>query len=312
MAVGRISPPDYLYDPSVFAREADFSAEILYVAGGLYGNLAATRAIEQLAASERGDVAIVYNGDFHWFDADDAWFDAVEQSVTPYRALRGNVETEIARTIDLGAGCGCAYPKAVADDVVMRSNQIFSELRSVAAQAPSARARLAGLPMHLVAGVGGLRIGIVHGDAVSLAGWGFTREVLTGAPATVAEVHARSHIDIFASTHTCTPMLYDAPLPNGRLTVINNGAAGMPNFFGMRLGLISRIATTRSPHPPAYGLLRNGVHVDAIAVPYDHTLFFDRFLARWPAGTAAHSSYAQRILKGPTYTVAQALGHAVE
>jgi len=67
LPAGRICPLDYTYDPAVFARRADFSTDILYIVGGLYGNLAAARAIERLAAAERGDVEIVYNGDFHWF-----------------------------------------------------------------------------------------------------------------------------------------------------------------------------------------------------------------------------------------------------
>jgi len=306
-------PLDYFYDPAVFARCPDFATDILYVAGGLYGNLAAAYAIERLAAAERRNVAIVYNGDFHWFDAEDDWFAAVERAVTPHRALRGNVESEIARALDIGAGCGCAYPSAVADDVVMRSNLILSGLRSTAAGAPAARARLSGLSMHLVAKVGGLRVGVVHGDATSLAGWGFTRESLAPAtPAMLADLQARSHIDVFASTHTCLALLHDAALPNGRLSVINNGAAGMPNFAGTRHGLISRIATTPSPHRPVYGLKRDGVHIDALAVGYDHGQFLNRFLARWPAGTPAHLSYARRILDGPPYTIAQALGPAAK
>jgi hypothetical protein len=94
--------------------------------------------------------------------------------------------------------------------------------------------------------------------------------------------------------------------------VINNGAAGMPNFNGTRHGLISRIATTPSPHRPVYGLKRDGVHVDALAVDYDRKQFISRFLARWPAGTPAHVSYAQRIFDGPNCTIAQALGSAAE
>lgn len=310
---GRTCPLDYRYDPAVFARPAEFSADILYVVGGLYGNLAAAQAIEQLASAECGDVAIVYNGDFHWFDADRDWFDAVEQAVAPYRTLRGNVETEIARTTDIGAGCGCAYPAAVSDDVVARSNRILSALRDIATGDAAACARLAGLPMHLVANVGGLRVGVVHGDATSLAGWAFTRESLAAAlPDMLADLQMRARIDTFASTHTCLALLYDVVLRNGRLTVINNGAAGMPNFAGTRHGLISRIATTASPHQPIYGLMRDGVHVDALAVAYDHGQFLDRFLARWPAGTPAHSSYAQRIFDGPAYTVGRALELAAE
>jgi len=312
LPAGRICPLDYSYDPAVFARRADFSAATLYVVGGLYGNLAAARAVERMAAAERGDVEIVYNGDFHWFDAADDWFDAVEQAVAPHRALRGNVETEISRIADIGAGCGCAYPATVADSVVVRSNQILSQLRAVAARIPIARTRLAGLPMHLVADVGGLRVGIVHGDATSLAGWSFTGEILgaVGAAAMLGDLRARARIDVFASTHTCLALLHDAALPDGRLTVINNGAAGMPNFAGTRHGVISRIATTPSPHRPVYGLTRDGVHIDAIKVAHDHEQFLDRVLARWPAGSPAYLSYARRILEGPAYTVAQALGSA--
>src|SRR5262249_9793936 len=154
----------------------------------------------------------------------------------------------------------------------------------------------AGLAMHLVAEVGGLSIGIVHGDATSLAGWGLTRESLAAVPpAMLADLQARSRVDVFASTHTCLALLHDSALPNGCLTVINNGAAGMPNFKGTRYGLISRIATTPSPHRSVYGLERDGVHIDALPVGYDHGQFLDRFLACWPAGTPAHLSYAQRI-----------------
>ena len=167
--------------------------------------------------------------------------------------------------------------------------------------------------MHLVAEVGGLRVGIVHGDATSLAGWGFTREILAATPpAMLADLRTHSRIDVFASSHTCAALLHDTALPNGRLTVINNGAAGMPNFAGIRHGLISRIATTPSPHRPVYGLKRNGVHVDAIALAYDHGRFLDRFLARWPADRPAHLSYARRILEGPAHTIAQALGSTAQ
>jgi hypothetical protein len=80
----------------------------------------------------------------------------------------------------------------------------------------------------------------------------------------------------------------------------------MPNFSGPRFGLISRIATTPSPHRPLYGVVRGGVHIDAIPLRYDGEAFLGRFLARWPEGSAAHSSYFQRITAGPEYSVAQA------
>jgi hypothetical protein len=303
---GRTCPADYFYPPSVFDRPPEITADVLYVVGGLYGNLAALNAVERLAERENAPVTVVFNGDFHWFDAEPAWFAAIEAGVTRHTALRGNVETEIARPRDIGAGCGCAYPESVGDDIVWRSNAILCELQAIAPAA--ARVRLAGLPMHLVAAVGPLRIGIVHGDAAALAGWRFDIAALDRPSnrAWLADIRAQAPIDAFASTHTCLAVLRDLALPAGRLTVINNGAAGMPNFASSRFGLISRIASSPSPHAPVYRLVRDGVHIDALPLPYDQADFLDRFLARWPAGAAAHESYFGRIISGPDHTIATA------
>ena len=229
---------------------------------------------------------LVFNGDFHWFDAEPDWFAQVERRVTPHLALRGNVETEVARNADIGAGCGCAYPESVDADVVSRSNVILRQLRPHAT--PRARARLGALPMHLVAQVGDLRIGIVHGDAGALAGWRFAQNALDD-PANVrwlTDMRAASQVDVFASTHTCLAALRDFDLPSGRLTVINNGAAGMPNFSGSRIGVITRIATTPSPYRTLYGLQRDGVYIDALAVPYDQDAFLGAFPGPLAAGLA--------------------------
>jgi hypothetical protein len=303
---GRVCPYDYRYSPRVFARAPDFMAETLYVIGGLYGNLAALAAIDKLTAHERAPVTRVLSGDFHWFDADPDWFEAVEHGVAPHRALRGNVETELARTADIGAGCGCAYPESVSGNVVARSNEILTLLQ--AAASTEARERLARLPMHLVAKVGGLRIGIVHGDASALAGWRFAQDELDDPKRRgwLDEIHGAAQVDVFASTHTCLAALRDFSFGRGRLTVINNGAAGMPNFSGTRFGLVTRIATAPSPHPPLYGVERDGVHIDTIALPYDNDAFLARFLKRWPDGSPAHASYHVRIVDGPNYTIAQA------
>jgi hypothetical protein len=303
---GRMCPLDYRYHPSVFDRPPDVTAEVLYVVGGLYGNLAALDALENLAARERVAVTIVFNGDFHWFDAEPGWFAAVDRRVARHTATRGNIETEVARRTDIGAGCGCVYPGSVADDVVARSNAILLALRQAA---PAAIASKFGrLPMQLVAQVGSLRVGIVHGDAIALGGWRFDRAALdaTSARPWLGQVRAASRIDLFASTHTCAAALRDFALPAGRLTIINNGAAGMPNFADARIGLVSRIATVSSPHPPLYGLVRNDVHIDAIPLAYNSEEFLDRFLARWSEGSPAHTSYFRRIAFGPADRIADA------
>ena len=302
---GRMCPADYRYAPSALNRTPDITADVLYVVGGLYGNLAALSEIERMAAREQAPVTIVFNGDYHWFDAEPHWFAAIESGVARHRRLRGNVETEIARAADIGAGCGCAYPESVDEGIVTRSNEILRDLR---AAAPDAR-DLAALPMHLVAQVSALRVGIVHGDAASLAGWRFAHDALDD-PANAAwltDIRRASTIDVFASTHTCLAALRDFALPE-RLTVINNGAAGMANFAGTTFGVISRIATRPPPHPALYGLARDGVHIDSLAVQYDLGAFLARFAKRWPDGSAAHTSYHQRIVAAPSHTIEQARG----
>ena len=54
-------------------------------------------------------------------------------------------------------------------------------------------------------------------------------------------------LDGFASTHTCLPALklFDTPL--GERFVVNNGAAGMPNFANTRYGVVTRLATLPVP-----------------------------------------------------------------
>ena len=308
LQAGRSCPIDYTYPPAVLAREPDFAADTLYVVGGLYGNLEALEAVEQLAAQENARPEIVFNGDFHWVDAEPDWFAAIGRGVARRRATRGNVETEIGRATDIGAGCGCAYPDTFAEDIVQRSNEMLAILRA-SIPAP-VREPLYGLPPHLVARVGALRIGIVHGDAGSIAGWGFARDALDdpGKRTWLADVASAAKVDVFASTHTGLAALRDFALPAGRLTIINNGAAGMPNFAGTGFGVITRIATSPSPHTPLYGLQRDKIFIDAIAAHYDRRTFLDRFLKRWPGGSVGHASYYQRIVSGPDYQIAQAAG----
>ena len=293
---GRSCPVAYRYSPRVFDREPEVVAETLYVVGGLYGNVEALRALEDLASRERAPVSIVFNGDFHWFDVAPADFAAIEAGVRPHRALRGNVETEIAGE-DNGAGCGCAYPADVSDAVVSRSNEILDRLREAARAVPGARDRLAALPMHLVARVGDARVGIVHGDATSLAGWGFARDRLDdGAHLRWIEaMFTEAKVDVFASTHTCDAAMrrYEGGV------VANNGAAGMPNFESAPEGLVTRIGVRPfEGRERLYGTHERGAHVDAIALRYDNAGWLDRFAASWPEGSPAHASYHHRITRG--------------
>ncbi len=298
---GRICPLRYRYGPGAIAAAPERPAETLYVIGGLYGNLQALAAAEAMARVEPGPVTLCFNGDFNWFNVDDAGFRAINARVLRHDAIVGNVEAELGEDSD-AAGCGCAYPDTVAVAVVERSNQIHARLKRTAARHPDLLARLGELPMVARYRVGAVRVGVVHGDAESLAGWRFDAAALDDPAehAWRATAFANAEVDVFASTHTCAAATrrYDI---DGTKLVANNGAAGMPNARGAHFGILTRISTIASPHPPLDGHSLHGAHVDALAIRYDDALWQQCFLDNWPEGTPAWLSYFDRISKGPDY-----------
>jgi len=313
---GRSCPLHYRYRPEVFAAAAPEplqSLEVLYVVGGLYGNELALARVLELFDRERGRKRLVFNGDFHWFDADPAVFSRVQRGVLAHEALRGNVETELADPVaDADAGCGCAYPAWVGDGVVERSNRILARLRQAATA--DQQAELAALPMWRRADVGPLRLGIVHGDATSLAGWGFAQEHLRDAAHRdeVGRWFDGAGVDAFACTHTCLPVFQalKAARTAAHRWVFNNGAAGMPNFAGDPAGLLTRVALTPYPGPERrFGVVAasGAVHVDAIGIDIDARAWQERFCRDWPQGSDAHASYFERIVQGPAYEVHEAV-----
>jgi hypothetical protein len=310
---GRTCPVSYRYSPAVFRRDPEIVADTIYVVGGLYGNVEALEAVHALAQREAGPVTLVFNGDFHWFDVMPDDFSRVTREVLATSALRGNVETEVALE-NPGAGCGCAYPVDVSDAEVSRSNEIVERLRATARGLPRWRERLAALPMNLVARVGDARVGIVHGDAASLAGWGFAQDRLDN-PAHrrwIESVFRAAGVDIFASTHTCLPAFRKFALEGAPGVVANNGAAGMPNFAGRRAGLVTRIGSAAfAGAERVFGLETCGVHVEALELAYDHARWLARFLAAWPEGSPAHASYHRRIVEGPRFSLDEARPRAV-
>ncbi|MGE3993293.1 hypothetical protein [Pseudorhodoplanes sp.] len=293
---GRSCPADYATNPADLRRAADITAQSIYVVGGLYGNAFALDAIEALASAEKTTVQLVFNGDAHWFDAEHDIFADLDRRMEQYPSIAGNIEMEIARNRDVGAGCGCAYPPYVDDGVVERSNAILEGLREIVPR--RCRSRLHALPKTLVACVGTLRIGIVHGDPISVAGWRFATEHLDDQSIRtwLNGVKDASDVDVFASTHTCGAVMRDFDLPSGRLAIANNGSAGMSNFSNDRRGLITRISLDPSPHPTAYGMQRGEVFIDALPVAFDYTRFVDQFDRVWPEGSPAAISYRRRIL----------------
>ena len=301
---GRSCPAAYRYGPRALAAPAALRVQCLWVAGGLYGNPFALQALIENFEREPGTKALVFNGDFHWFDTDAGEFEAVNDAVLSFHATRGNVETELFDAND-GAGCGCAYPEWVDEGTVERSNRIIERLRQAARSVPHALTTLAALPMHMRVDVADTRVAVVHGDADSLAGWGFSQETLATRAGQAAALRAFSlaEVEVFASSHTCLPVLQG--FSPGRV-LVNNGAAGLPNFSGTLFGLATRIALTASDEA-IYRTRAGEAFVEAIPLRY-HTDAWERhFLARWPAGSDAHASYHRRIVSGPDYAVERAL-----
>jgi NAD(P)-dependent dehydrogenase (short-subunit alcohol dehydrogenase family) len=298
---GRRCPLHYRYSPSVFRDKTDLRADVLYIAGGLYGNPFALEQLLRLFASERKPARLVFNGDFNWFNRDPSTFVNVNEQVLQHTALRGNVETELSS--DETQGCGCAYPEWVSDGVVSRSNEIMAILRRTAHQFPELCAQLAALPMYLVAKVGGLRVAIVHGDAESLAGWSFAHETLSQTPndERLKRWFETAAVSVFACTHTCLPVVKLVRLPAGEGAIVNNGSCGMPNLAGTNYGVVTRIATYPTSHPTCAQFVIQGIHVDLLRVDYDHTAWLRLFCQNWPAQSSAYVSYFKRISEGPAF-----------
>ncbi|MBI3527313.1 MAG: hypothetical protein HY067_05020 [Betaproteobacteria bacterium] len=311
LSPGRSCPLHYRYAPEALDRAPVIHADTLYVIGGLYGNLPALSALRALASRESMSPQFVFNGDFNWFNVDPGGFRQINETVLEHLALRGNVETEIAGD-DAGAGCGCAYPDDVADAEVEFSNRIIERLRRTARDVPDIAERLLQLPMQMTVEVGGISVGVVHGDAESLAGWGFAHDALADERnhSKFGDWFRRANVRVFACSHTCLPALHEFDLPGGTAAVINNGAAGMPNFSGAQYGVITRIGLTPAPAGRTlYGSRIDGAFIDALRLDYDHALWLRNFLADWPEGSPAHSSYFRRIVSGPAFTIDQALGN---
>lgn len=292
MRAGRDCPLDYRLAHDAFGGEPLFDCDALYVVGGLYGNRQALAAVQRRLAAEP-NARVVFNGDAHWFDRDPQIFQQIELGLSAHLALRGNVETELGRADNSGAGCGCAYPMTVDDAVVERSNAIQQELNRTVQDLPGMAERLAARPSTALVSVAGKHVAISHGDEQSLAGWSCSRESLS-EPERQEQLDAwfAAHkVQVLATSHTCSAVALN--LEHG--TLINNGAAGMPNFAGGRYGLLSRIAST--PHPAAlYRCQRDGLFIEALPLNYDHTAFLADFDRQWPAHSPAALSYRSRIL----------------
>ena len=208
---GRVCPVDYHIPADAFAGAPQRSCEVLYVVGGLYGNLFALNAVKSMVAEETADTLVVFNGDMHWFDKTADNFASLEQAVADagpnYLPLVGNVEAELRRQVDVGVGCGCAYPDCTSDESVSRSNRIHKMLSIAVDEHPDLKEPLIGRPSTLLVEVAGRRVGISHGDEKLIGGWDCSRESLQDVlrQDELDRFMAENDLDVFTTTHTCAP-----------------------------------------------------------------------------------------------------------
>ena len=299
---GRSCPLAYRYNPATLCRAPEpVTADVLYIVGGLYGNPFALDEIERMARreAEQGlEVQLVFNGDFNWFNADDPLFREINERVLGYSASLGNVEFELANPAP-GAGCGCAYPDQVEQQVVERSNRIMTRLQMVAGKHPDILDSLRQLPRTRCLVFGGLRILVLHGDPESLAGWGLSHESFSlENNLQHADWFRKTGADIIVSSHTCLPALWSGVVDGRPRVIANNGSAGMSNLQADPRGLITRIASgTPGPHPVA-SIGAAGAVISLCPVGFDPDAWLAMFDRLWPPGSDAALSYRQRMSSG--------------
>jgi len=321
---------EYRTGASCHARQAATRARVLYVVGGLYGNTVALEALKHLVSEDvrrNEDVAVVFNGDFNFFNASEAQWVALNDAMRSFGSesgastahTKGNVEMECARPAEATVGCGCAYPAHVDPGVPLRASQIVERLHAAAHACgrPDLLEWLSSLPTFATFAVGdNKRVAVVHGDPTCVNGWSLAHDADTD-DGVLRTYFQDSRVDVVACTHTCTAHLRTL---DDRYVVANNGTAAMPNFDkgSPFFGLATRVAAPDAKPPPVdpvYGVEfgDDGTRVDAIPIHFDVSYWFDAvFTPLWPAGSPAATSYATRITSGysPEYTPVDACAHA--
>ena len=213
----------------------------------------------------------------------------MNETVLAHSATLGNVEAELQG--DSGAGCGCAIPQGWTTPPWSAQTSIMARLRETAARFPDLIARLASLPKVRTFEIGGMRVGILHGDPESLAGWGLAREALAPeltecAPAVttpesvVARWFTEANVRVYLSSHTCLPVMkaltvHRTTLPRGQQRCGRNA-----QFPGQSLGSDhARVDARRQDQRGRFCGSRIGtLHVDAVPLHYNHPQWSNAFL----------------------------------
>ncbi len=295
--VGRFCPPHYFYGPGELAKASEKYTDEIIVAGGIYGNLEALNTLRSFNLPSKN---VVLGGDFNWFNISPDLFEEVNLKAMEFTTILGNVEMELVSPTD-NVGCGCAYPESVPEIEVSNSNQIMTALQSTSEKFITILDQLEQRPKYARFNIGSLRVLIVHGDTESLSGWSFSRESLPLVKESTqyTDLLNRSNADVIACSHTCLPAIKLLTHAENTKLIINNGAAGMPNFKGELFGLATRFGTNPSnQYKSVWSTRIDDVFIDLIKIQYDQSRFMDQFTRTWAPGSAAHTSYFGRLTSG--------------
>ena len=298
-------PASYRYPPRVFDRAPEIVADTLYVVGralrqrrGARRVLALARASAPAHARLQRRLPLVRRGAGR--------FRARRREALAHPALRGNVETEIAGE-DSGAGCGCAYPagreRRGRDRAPTRSSSGCARPRARSRQLRERSGRAADAPRrargrrargHRARRCGvARRLGLRAGPARRPAPRALDRERV---PRRAASTCSR------AATPACRPA---ARSIRGGGVVINNGAAGMPNFDGDPV----RRRHAHLQRPARRGALRHdgSRRSSSRRSPSSYDTAAGCALPRaWPEGSPG-TPYFRRIAHGPGFARTRAL-----
>ena len=90
--------------------------------------------------------------------------------------------------------------------------------------------------------------------------------------------------------------------------LLNNGAAGMPNFKNKNFGIVIRISSGKSPDEKVlYRKKVKNYFFEAIKLEYHNKNFIKEFLSNWPSKSSGHKAYFDRIINGPIYDLADSI-----
>lgn len=292
MIAGRTCPIDYNLKDEDFVEVKLDDLPILVV-GGLYGNRFALDELKDIQKSL--SAKMILNGDIHWFDKNYEDFLYVEEKISNDLKIVGNVECELRRNDDIGAGCGCAYPSFASDASVERSNQIHKELKTMVVANDDLKSFLKDRRKALIIENFGLRFLILHGDEKSVAGWNNdkSRLVDTDRQKELKDFCQKKNIDAILCTHTCSQVILEWE----DHVLVNNGASGMNSVKGAGNGLYTKVSKEKSAHA-IYSKEIDGVYIELMPLNYDIAPMLEWFDQIWPKDSPAEISYRDRIVNG--------------